>query len=361
MVVFEYLKYSIAHLLLPRRSNNHRPRLLQPDSLLVLSIVALLFFGSLQVYEYSKQGSDRVLGYASNISAGEVISLTNVERARSGLAPLTANSILSAAALAKGQDMFNKQYWAHTAPDGKEPWDFMSEAGYSYQVAGENLARDFSTTSAMVAAWMASPTHRANIMNGRYTEIGIAVINGTLEGVETTLVVQMFGTPRSSTVKASVPTEPAATSIAEKTTTPKPTATPVPSPTLKPIISPTPSTPLQSPPASTIDRQVLDDLNSAEGFGETTLTTQPSPKPSVLAQVLVPVGEIRPQIIFSPLHLTKAFSLAVAMLMLTLLAYDLYITRRRQTVRLVGKNLGHILLFLTVAFLVIFFKGGMVL
>ena len=156
--------------------------------------------------------------------------------------------------------MFNKQYWAHTAPDGKEPWDFMSEAGYSYQVAGENLARDFSTTSAMVAAWMASPTHRANIMNGRYTEIGIAVINGTLEGVETTLVVQMFGTPRSSTVKASVPTGPA-TSIAERQRRRSQLQHLFPRQPQTHHLA-TPSTPLRSPPARTIDRQ-CDDLNSA--------------------------------------------------------------------------------------------------
>ena len=100
--------------------------------------------------------------------------------------------------------MFTDQYWAHTAPDGTEPWTFMHQMGYQYVVAGENLARDFGQTDEMVSAWLASPTHRANIMNPKYQEIGIAVIDGVLEGYETTLVVQMFGTPPSGRVASIV-------------------------------------------------------------------------------------------------------------------------------------------------------------
>src|SRR5258708_28336998 len=93
--------------------------------------------------------------------------------------------------------MFANQFWAHVAPDGTSPWQFFKNAGYQYYSAGENLARDFSNTSDMMAAWMASPTHRANIVNGRFREIGVAVVDGRLLGSDTTLVVQLFGTPLS--------------------------------------------------------------------------------------------------------------------------------------------------------------------
>ena len=72
-------------------------------------------------------------------------------------------------------------------------------------MAGENLAKDFYDTEGLLKAWMNSPTHRENIINPKYQEIGIGVVNGILGGVKTTLVVQHFGTPRNGVVLASVP------------------------------------------------------------------------------------------------------------------------------------------------------------
>jgi len=121
--------------------------------------------------------------------------LTNLEREEQGLSPLSLNMFLNEAAQRKAADMFAFDYWAHKSPSNREPWDFFEEVGYDYIYAGENLARDFSTSEAVVAAWMMSPSHKDNIINGQYQEIGVAVVNGTLRGVETTLVVQLFGTP----------------------------------------------------------------------------------------------------------------------------------------------------------------------
>ncbi len=101
---------------------------------------------------------------------------------------------LSAAAAQKAADMFARDYWAHISPVGTQPWYFITESGYSYRYAGENLARDFSDAKSVVDAWVASPSHRENLLNSRYQDIGIAVIDGQLEGRETTLVVQFFGT-----------------------------------------------------------------------------------------------------------------------------------------------------------------------
>lgn len=138
-----------------------------------------------------------VLGFASQISPNRIVELTNQYRSQSGLTTLNLDSKLSEAALAKATDMFNQNYWAHVSPTGTEPWSFITKAGYSYRHAGENLARDFSNPDDTVKAWMNSPTHRQNILDSRYQDIGIAVLDGYINGVETTLVVQMFGTPQT--------------------------------------------------------------------------------------------------------------------------------------------------------------------
>lgn len=134
-----------------------------------------------------------VLGYATDIHVQQLLDATNATREKAGVAPLTLDQRLSRAAALKAQDMFAKGYWAHNSPEGNTPWEFVTAAGYRYRVAGENLAKNFSVSNAVVDAWMASPTHRDNIMRVDYKDIGFAVVNGVLGGEETTLVVQMFG------------------------------------------------------------------------------------------------------------------------------------------------------------------------
>lgn len=344
-------KEMLAHLVHPRRSNNHRPRLLHPEGIVAVCLLIAGFGVSLLFVEQAQTQLGSILGYASDISVGDVVAQTNQERAKSGLGQLTLNGQLSAAAQAKAQDMFTQQYWSHTSPSGTEPWDFIAGAGYAYRVAGENLARDFSTTPEMVAAWMASPTHKANILHPRYQEIGIAVVNGTLEGIETTLVVQMFGTPRS----AQVAQVPVVTETAQAQTS-QPTATPQPSPTTTPRPSPSHSpTSETAPPPPVTDHSTVDTDATAE-----LISLQSENEPSVLAQILVPVGTIEPQLLYSPLAIAKAFGLAVVLMMITVLVYDLYVTHHRKTVRLVGKNFAHIMYLLVVAFLILYFKGGLV-
>ena len=89
--------------------------------------------------------------------------------------------------------MLEKQYWDHFGPNGETPWQFIRASSYAYVYAGENLAKGFRTSEGVVEAWMASPTHRANIMSGNYKDIGVAVVEGELLGKQTILVVQMFG------------------------------------------------------------------------------------------------------------------------------------------------------------------------
>lgn len=135
-----------------------------------------------------------VLGYVSNITPEEIIDLTNKEREAAGVGKVEADPALTQAALAKASYMIAKNFWAHTAPDGTEPWKFVTDAAYQYRYAGENLARDFASSESAVKAWINSPSHKENLLSTRYQDIGVAVVKGELDGVQTTLVVQFFGT-----------------------------------------------------------------------------------------------------------------------------------------------------------------------
>ena len=127
------------------------------------------------------------------ISSSSIVSLANSSRTAAGLGTLSTNGQLESAARAKANDMFANQYFAHNSPQGKTPWDFINGAGYSYVYAGENLAIGYSDSTELHNAWMNSPSHRENIMNPNYREIGVASVDGVYEGANTTIVVQEFG------------------------------------------------------------------------------------------------------------------------------------------------------------------------
>jgi len=187
---------SLRHYVTPHHTNNHRPALLHPTALSGLVVLLLCFQISVRFIHRARPD---ILGFATNISIDQLTSFTNKQREEQSLSTLTLSPTLSRAAEKKAKDMFEKGYWAHNAPDGATPWDFIHGEGYRYTYAGENLARDFSYSKDVVDAWMASPSHRDNLMRPEYQEIGFAVVNGTLNGSETTLVVQMFGTKREGT------------------------------------------------------------------------------------------------------------------------------------------------------------------
>ena len=159
----------------------------------------------------------QILGTAS-FGADQIVSLTNGRRAENGLPPLSANGQLAQAATQKASDMFGSNYWAHNSPSGKTPWSFIVAAGYRYVFAGENLARDFNDATSVVSAWMNSPSHRSNILDKNFKEIGVAVSSGKLDGREGILVVQMFGSQVSQI--------PTSEKLAEVSPKPQPSASP---------------------------------------------------------------------------------------------------------------------------------------
>lgn len=140
--------------------------------------------------------------YATDINVADLHLLANQEREKAGLAPLTLNAELSEAAQNKASHMIANNYWDHYAPDGTTPWSFIKASGYDYKTAGENLAEGFSYSSDVVAGWMNSPTHKANVL-GDYADVGYASLIGVILGEETTLVVAMYGEPKSDASIAS--------------------------------------------------------------------------------------------------------------------------------------------------------------
>ncbi len=185
-----------------------------------LPMLAIITFGLVFSSGWSNTKKD-VLGYATEMSASNLLSGTNAQRAASGLGALALNATLNQAAQNKAQDMANKDYWSHTSPDGSTPWTFLNNAGYSYQSAGENLAYGFSTSSGVITGWMNSPGHRANLLGTDFTEVGFGVVNApNYQGSgPQTIVVAMYGQPYSAPAPAPTPApQPAPASPAPQVT-----------------------------------------------------------------------------------------------------------------------------------------------
>src|SRR3990167_4456914 len=179
------------HWFFPHKDTNKKAHLLSWEAILIYVLFFILLQVGFSIVGFAKPG---VLGINGNIDQKRLIELTNQERQKAGLPPLVENEALDKAAKLKGENMFAENYWAHFAPSGKSPWDFILGSGYKFTYAGENLAKNFYSSDEVVSAWMASQTHKDNLLNNKYKDIGIAVVEGVLNGQKTTLVVQEFGT-----------------------------------------------------------------------------------------------------------------------------------------------------------------------
>ncbi len=286
----------------PHEENNFKARVLHPSGFFLIKVGLIILQLVMQFVITSPLPN--VLGYSANISVEEVIRLTNVKRAENGLPPLKENTTLDAQALLKGKYMIDHDFWAHVAPDGTEPWYFFKQGGYQYRYAGENLARDFSDATSAVDAWMASPSHRENILSDKYRDIGIGVVEGDLNGVDTTIIVQFMGTKLVDTT----PLEPLAqNNLAEEAN----------------IASPTPALP--------------------EIAGTQT-------KPPSSGKVLI-----------SPFVTTKSASVAVVVFLLAILGIDAYITSRRKIRRIGGRVFAHIAFLGMILTIILILKAGEIL
>ena len=193
-------KFKFVHHFLPHPEKKERAKPLSFKAFRVYIFLIISLMGIFRVLPIFLPG---VLGYASDINVKVLLDDTNKAREENNIGGLVLNEKLSEAAYKKAVHMFENNYWAHVSPEGVEPWDFILSEDYDYIYAGENLAKNFCSSSDVVKAWTESPAHRDNLLNKNYKEVGFAVVNGVLNGYETTLVVQMFGQPRDLSLLAS--------------------------------------------------------------------------------------------------------------------------------------------------------------
>ncbi len=172
-----------------------------------LPYIPLLVIGaSLLVIAAQPRPTDRllhpthaVLSYATSARPENLLADTNRLRQANNLPALTLNAQLAAAATAKARDMAARNYWSHQTPDGQPPWLFVAEQGYNYQSLAENLATGFNDEAAVVNAWQASPSHRTNMLNASYQQVGFGSANDAnfkaVGGGPMTIVVAYYAEP----------------------------------------------------------------------------------------------------------------------------------------------------------------------
>lgn len=286
----------LQYLFLPNERNNQKAKALHSSSLFILLFLIVGFQSILSFVIRAKPG---VLGFASNVKIEDLLSFTNKQRQKNGLKPLKLNNSLIDAATQKAALMFNFNCWAHNC-NGQTPWYFFKNAGYDYLFAGENLARDFGDSQSVVKAWMDSPTHRENILNQKYEEIGFAVVDGILDGEETTLVVQMFGAQAKQ-------------------------------------------------PAIASGKSETFSYNPQVKMAEKT------------AEILLSTSETESKPIISSFILTKSFSLFLVVILIIILSLDTALIYYRQTVRISSKSFIHMSFFIIIFISILLFYQGQIL
>jgi len=199
---------------IPCRENNYRPKFLESRFLffyffILLALKLFLFF---YIIYFPK------VFFFADLSECLLIQTTNQERESLGLQPLNEDPRLREAAYFKALDIMTQDYFSHWNPQGKSPWYWIKLADYDYKYAGENLAIGFIDSQEVYRAWDNSPSHKKNLINPKYQDIGIAVLKGDFQGNQTYVVVQLFGTPKEKI-------ESAAFVAQEKTTTSQATPT----------------------------------------------------------------------------------------------------------------------------------------
>lgn len=215
---------------------------------LIISLIGSIFLS------FWQPAPGSTLAYATEMSAGGLLSATNSHRANSGKAALALNQKLINAAQAKANDMIARNYWSHTTPDGQQPWVFIDNTGYKYSKAGENLAYGFATSSDAVTGWMNSPAHKDNMLDGTFTEVGFGYANGSNynSSGEQTVVVAMYAKPQTLAATTPAPTAPAPS-------TPKPAPAPAPTPTPEPAPTPAPTEQAEPEPIPVTTEQPVAD------------------------------------------------------------------------------------------------------
>lgn len=183
---------------LPCRVNKFRPKLLNGHFLLYYGLALLILKLVIVPFLFYLPETS----FFADVTKTCLFEFANSARKQLGLEPLNENPVLDTAAFLKAKDMVENGYFAHYSPQGVTPWYWLDISGYGYRMAGENLAIGFVESEQVHSAWMKSNSHKKNILNPDFQEMGIAVIRDDFQGKETTLVVQFFGTRKTVIAQA---------------------------------------------------------------------------------------------------------------------------------------------------------------
>lgn len=179
-----------------KKHPKHYAKVYWPYLPLILVLGMSIFVGQ----SLANRSQSGVLSYATEISRTGLLNATNNQRGQANAPTLELNSKLNQAAQAKAQDMVTRNYWSHTTPDDQLPWIFIEKADYSYQKAGENLAYGFATDQEAVNGWMNSASHRENILDTTYSQVGFGIAQSpdfVGNGPET-VIVALYARPTSA-------------------------------------------------------------------------------------------------------------------------------------------------------------------
>lgn len=139
---------------------------------------------------FSKWGEfENVIIVPAKSTAEEMLEEVNGYRRSAGLKELTLSEDLTKVAQTKAEDMRDRQYFDHTSPTYGSPFDMMKKFGIGFRTAGENIAMGQESVEEVMVDWMLSPGHRANILNGKYTQLGVGYCT---DASGNTYWVQMF-------------------------------------------------------------------------------------------------------------------------------------------------------------------------
>jgi len=196
-----YIRRTLKNYFVPHSKNGYHPHILHTKRtifyslfFLVSKLIVVLFVMLLPLETFS-------LPEVQNSIADKIALQTNQLRNKLAIRSLSPNEKLYSSANAKSWDMVRNNYFDHRSPDGKRLRDFLGEADYDYQMAGENLAVGYYNVADLILAWQNSPTHYANLIDKDYKEIGIGISVGDYKGVPGTIfVTQHFGTPVNNIV-----------------------------------------------------------------------------------------------------------------------------------------------------------------
>ncbi|HLC69458.1 MAG TPA: CAP domain-containing protein [Patescibacteria group bacterium] len=195
------MKQTFKKYFIPHEGNGYHPHILHTKRAIFYSIFFVVIKALVVVFVALLPTQVFVLPEVLTVEQIKLVSLTNELRTKNNLPTLKEQVVLDQSSTLKAEDMATKKYFSHNGPENHNLAYFLGQAGYKYNVAGENLAMGFSSAEEVLNAWVKSPTHLANLMDKDYEEIGVGLETGDYAGESVVYVAEHFGQPIPSVGK----------------------------------------------------------------------------------------------------------------------------------------------------------------